>query len=131
MNSTLDQQKFIKLILHPGHGKCGSSSIQDFLYSNIDKLKKLGMCVVDRNFRFIFETQKSSSELQPPTSYFKKLIYENKDIASFEERLNKVLEQARESNCKAVLLSADYLSHLKEGRKIHEILASHWRWFCI
>ena len=128
MNSTLDNPKSIKLILHPGHGKCGSSSIQSFLYSNINELKNLNIYVPDRNFRFFFETQKSSLELYAPVLYFKKLIDEN-NIASFERRLNEVLEQARESNCKGIIISAENLGNgrgISQGRKIHEILASRF-----
>lgn len=118
----------MKLILHPGHGKCGSSSIQTFLYSKISELNKLGIYLPDPNFRFSFEIEKSSLEKQTPLWYFKRLMDED-NMESFEERLNQVLEKAHKSNCKMILISAENLGNIRgitKGRKIHEILASHF-----
>lgn len=128
MNSQLDQEKSIKLILHPGHGKCGSSSIQSFLYSNADTLKNMGVYLPDQTFRFFFEDQKASLKSGIPLWYFKELIDENK-IASFELRLDKVLEKAKQSNCNTIIISAENLGNqrgISQGRKIHEILASRF-----
>ena len=38
------------LILHPGHTKCGSSSIQKYLYDNRTTLEEKGYAVPDRFF---------------------------------------------------------------------------------
>lgn len=128
MNNTLENQKSIKLILHPGHGKCGSSSIQSFLRSNINNLQKLDIHMPNQDFRFSFEQQKLSTKLNTPLWYFKNLLDHN-DIDSFERRLKEVLKQATESNCKGIIISAENLSNVRgitKGRRIHEILASHF-----
>lgn len=128
MNCTLDQPTNIKLILHTGHDKCGSSSIQSFLYSNFDELNKQGVYLPDRNFKFSFETSKTDFELQSPIFYFKELIERN-DFISFENRLREVLNKAKISNCKAILISAENLSNgnaIRKGKQIHEILAYYF-----
>lgn len=123
-----DKNKSVKLILHPGHNKCGSSSIQSFLYSNIDELAKQGVYLPDRDFKFLFEAQKSQLNLQSPIFYLQKIIEQN-NFSYFEKRVSAVLNKAEESNCKAIIISAENLSNgsgVKKGRKIHEILASYF-----
>ncbi|MEL4897194.1 hypothetical protein [Crocosphaera sp. Alani8] len=118
----------MKLILHPGHGKCGSSSIQNFLYGNINKLEEKGAYLPDKDFYFSFEKNNILQNRKTPVLYFKKLI-DDDNIIAFERRLGEVLVKARETNCRKILISAENLGNMRgisEGRKIHEILASYF-----
>lgn len=126
----IDKPKSIRLIIHPGHDKCGSSFIQSFIYSNLDKLKEVGIYVSDKNFRFLFEAKprKSSFIWEQPLSYFSDIIYATQDTSLFEERLKNVLEAGKNSDCQAILISSETLKNIEEAtcQKIHKILAQYF-----
>lgn len=128
MSNDLNPTNSIKLIVHPGHAKCGSSSIQEFIYSNIHYLKHLNIYVPDKHFRFLFDTKKSQLEWQDPLLYFGNLIFSEKsDLKQFEERLKQVVEKAKQTNCQTILISSENLGSRNErARKIHETLASYF-----
>ena len=122
----------MRLILHPGHSKCGSSSIQSFIYSNIEQLKALKIYVPDANFRFLFEAEakKSLFKWNSPLVYFREFINDREDIFSLEERLQTILKNAHQSDCESILISSENLVnlHKKSGacRKIHKVLSSYF-----
>ncbi|ACK68801.1 hypothetical protein PCC7424_0333 [Gloeothece citriformis PCC 7424] len=140
MNTKLNGQKSIKLILHPGHGKCGSTSIQVFLHSNVDQLKTKRIYLPDSSFRFSFETEPKAEELPfktPkmkmygwPIYYFRDFLQNKKPLSLFEERIKKILEDAQKSDCEAIIISAENLVNIDKnngtGGKIHKILSSYF-----
>ncbi|ACK72790.1 hypothetical protein PCC7424_4426 [Gloeothece citriformis PCC 7424] len=130
MTTELNEKKSVRLILHPGHGKCGSSSIQSFIYSNVAQLEAQKIYVSDANFRFSFETEKSSLIWKFPLLYFRDLIDGRKDITVFEQRLKTIINEAKKSDCEAIIISSENLIGLDWGngscQKIHKILSQYF-----
>ena len=115
----------MRLVLHPGHGKCGSSSIQSFLYSNQDELERLGAWVSGENLVFRFEANPSFKEI-PPLAYFERFSGPKADMQSFRARLDEILEKATQNNCKLLIMSAENLSAAERFSEIHRTLASYF-----
>ena len=119
----------MQLIIHPGYAKCGSSSIQSFLYSNCQYLEDLGVYLPDKAFRFSFESNAEPLHLIPPNSYFEELITAQ-DWRAFETRLAQILAYAHEKKYKAILVSSELLGHecfLSSIQEIHKILSCYFR----
>ncbi len=91
------------LILHPGHGKCGSSSVQKFLYDNRAVLQDAGVAVPDRFLHFRFEKNCDFSVQQPAVSYLSKLANQGKS-SLLEKRLETAIENAEQSGITLLLL---------------------------
>ena len=99
--------------MHPGFGKCGSSSIQAFINNNIDKLKLSGIYV-------------SGEHIINWVPYFEQLI-ENNTIYSCENLFCLLKEKAKKNNCDTIIISAENLSNrntITKGKQIHDIIAS-------
>jgi hypothetical protein len=116
----------MELILHPGSGKCGSSSIQSFLYFNLENLETSNIWVADQEFKFRFEKE---SELQPfyksaPIFYFKNLAESQDGIEIFSNRLTEILDLANKNHCKTLLISAENLTDVVLTKKpgLHRVL---------
>ncbi|MCU0534588.1 MAG: hypothetical protein MUD14_11910 [Hydrococcus sp. Prado102] len=129
MSTESNQSNSIQLIVHSGHAKCGSSSIQKFIYSNIQYLKKLNTYIPDKNFRFLFDTKESLLQWEDPLHYFGDLIFDGtRDVQEFETRLKEIIEKAHQNNCKKIIISSENLGSLNaKSRKVHEALASHFK----
>jgi hypothetical protein len=97
----------LRLILHPGHPKCGSSSVQHALFSNIKPLKERGVIIPARR----------------PNRVFRQAC-ERQDFANLEEWLNDILDETRRAGGDTVVISAENLGvrrMVTEGRPIHEL----------
>ncbi|MDV3351554.1 hypothetical protein D0962_10330 [Leptolyngbyaceae cyanobacterium CCMR0082] len=119
----------MQLIIHPGYGKCGTSSIQAFLYSNLQYLEKTGIYLPDSNFNFSFERNVKSFNFSAPNPYFQDLITSRK-ISVFEKRIKQVLSQAKKVQCKAILISSEVLGHewsFASAREIHAVFAKYFQ----
>lgn len=124
-------KKPIRLVLHPGHDKCGSSFIQSFIYSNRNTLEKHGVYVPDINFRFSFEKSSifRSANWCQPTPYFSEIIYGGSALSLFETRLKEALKAAsEEENCQTLIVSSETLKNIQEAgcQEIHRIFSKHF-----
>ena len=112
------------LILHPGHGKCGSSSVQKFLYDNRAVLQDGGVAVPDRFLHFRFEKNCDFSVQQPVVSYLADLADQGK-YSLLEKRLEKAIENAERSNIHTFIISAENLSS-RPTRFLHDIFSKYF-----
>jgi len=118
------------LILHPGHSKCGSSSIQNALYTQSGHLEKQGVYLPDSKFQFQFEETKAQAKFTYPLMFFKDVYEGTIELSQFQERLETVLQQAADSDCKSIIISAEnlsLLSRIPRNHQIHEILAASFQ----
>jgi hypothetical protein len=102
-----------RLVLHPGHPKCGSSSIQHALFSNIESLRERGVIIPARR----------------PNRVFMQACL-RQDFADLEKWLNDILAQTRRAGGDTVVISAENLGvrrMVTEGRPIHEKLFKCFR----
>jgi hypothetical protein len=122
----------IELVLHPGHSKCGSTSIQRAVQRNRKELEKQGVFFPDGNFLFSFDKNCEFKE-DTPRRYFKNIIQSptqkelSRNLMLFSSRLDEVLDSALKNNIKKIIVTAENLvNDLSNGvgKKIHEILAS-------
>lgn len=112
------------LILHPGHGKCGSTTIQQFLYDNRAALEEKGCAVPDRLFRFRFERNCDFSVAQPAVRYLAD-INKKGNFSQLKKRLEKSIENARKTDIHTFILSAENLSGFHTG-PLHEIFSEYF-----
>ena len=114
----------MNLILHPGHPKCGSSSIQKFLYDNRATLEAKGYALPDRFFHFGFEKNSDFSIALPPVQFFAR-IYGQGDYAALENRIVNVIASARTSDVHTIILSAENVSGFPTG-PIHALFSKYF-----
>jgi len=113
----------VKLILHPGHFKCGSTTIQDFLSINLHALEEKGIGIVNQDIEIGEPKDKSWSK---PYEYFEKMIFENKTLGDFQKKLVKLKQVANESKYHTIILSEERLSDRRtlDGTiQVHEAIA--------
>lgn len=110
----------MKLILHPGHAKCGSTTIQRFLRVNRDLLFKNDVLVPDLNFRFPGERGFVVNS-ESPRKFFREIM-ESVDLSKLVERLNFL---KRSHPDKTLLISAENLTVALAGigKGIHSLLS--------
>jgi len=102
-----------RLVLHPGHPKCGSSSIQHAMYSNIEALKQRGVIV----------------PAQRPNRVFMRACL-RQDFTGLEEWLDQILAETRREGGNTVLISAENLGvrrMVTEGLAIHRLFHRRFR----
>lgn len=114
----------MNLILHPGHGKCGSTSIQRFLYEHRAAFEKNGYAVPDRFFHFRFEKNCDFSVALPASGYLSKINKEG-SYFSFRKRIETALENARKSGIHTFIVSAENLANLP-NEPLHEIFSYYF-----
>jgi hypothetical protein len=118
----------MRLILHPGHPKCGSSTVQFAMYSNIDQLEREHVFVPNRRFEFSADGPVYRERLGNPVHYFES-IANAEHVASFEEKLVAALEAIRSAGGQKVIISAENLGNqpgITTRRPVHEVLARHF-----
>jgi len=123
----------MKLILHPGQPKCGSTTIQRAILRNRNKLEQQGIYFPDQQFRFSFE---ENCNLKADTSrlYYKKIHNAAdsqlaEELISFDKRVEEALHKAGKVGCHTVLISAENLINKvmqPSGDGIHEIFKKHF-----
>lgn len=114
----------MKLILHPGHPKCGSSSIQKFLHDKRVAFEEEGYAVPDRFFHFRFEKDCDFSVAQSTVEYLKE-IQNQGNFQALENRIRKSIRQAQNSNIHTFILSAEILSGV-HYRPFHKIFSKYF-----
>jgi len=115
----------INLVLHPGHSKCGSTTIQDFIYENRKVLLKRGVFIPDINFNFSGDSKYQFNLTQTPRAYFAKLQSGEIPLSDLEVKLDKLVESAEKLGCRRVVLSAENLINsigLPTTAGIHKLL---------
>ncbi len=119
----------ISLILHPGHGKCGSTSIQDAIYKQENWLREQGIYIPDSEFQFKFERKIGTATAYPPHRLFADLLAGKTNIQDFEQRLDQILSQAVNSDCKSLIISTERLSAKTSSfsNSCHQVLASKFQ----
>lgn len=118
----------MRLVLHPGHPKCGSSSIQFALYSNIDQLAEQGVFIPNRRFEFPADGRAYRERLGNPVHYFE-AISDTGTAAAFEDKLIASLAAIGSAGGQKVIISAENLGNqpgITTRRPVHEILARHF-----
>ncbi|MGY5449820.1 hypothetical protein ACVFI8_02545 [Agarivorans sp. MS3-6] len=117
----------VDLVLHPGHSKCGSTTIQNFLYKNRQKLKNRGAYLPDCNFNFPNDDEYKFHLTHTPRDYFAKIQGGELQISDLEGKLNSLVKNAQDNGCKRVIISAENLINGLAGkdsitRQIHRML---------
>lgn len=118
--------KRTKLFLHIGAGKCGSTTIQDFLARNAEKLRELGYLVPASDLTL------TGTVTGDHIWFFERLIAE--DAAASQEVLNRLLaiqETASGDIQRAILLSAENLSEPRGAERLFDLAARHFDIFII
>ena len=98
----------MKLILHPGHSKCGSSSIQQFLYDNKKVLLANGYAIPDLNLHFQFEKKADFSTSRPAVGYLA-LANKNKELPRLKTRLLAAIKNGKKAGIHTFIISAENL----------------------
>jgi len=112
------------LILHPGHGKCGSTSIQKFLYDNRAALEEKGYAVPDRFFHFRFERDCDFSVAQSAVNYLSE-VNKQGNLYLLDQRIGNAIENAQKSDIHTFILSAENLANSGAG-PLHEIFLKYF-----
>lgn len=90
----------MKVILHIGGSKCGSSAIQAYLRQNVSALADQGVAVPGKEMDF-------QSTVSGEQIWFFENAAGQKDIARIVAQVRAMLEQAKQDNKNAVIISAE------------------------
>lgn len=115
----------MELVLHPGHSKCGSTTIQDFLYLNRAKFRNRGVILPDCNFKFPFESDYKFHLTHTPRDYFAKIQSGEIPLSDLEVRLD-VLKASGSNEFRRIIISAENLINGIANtitKEIHQCLA--------
>lgn len=116
----------MRLILHPGHAKCGSTSIQKSIIVNRKLLESNGFIIPDPQMR-IRGDKGFNPNGETPRPFFRKMM-EERDTSELEAKLKRISNRAKKNN-KTVLISAENLVNglsNRVGESIHRLLASYF-----
>lgn len=103
----------VRLVLHPGHPKCGSSSIQEALRRNAAALEARGVFYPSRRPNRVFLQACASGDFGP-----------------VEDWLLGLLAEARRAGSDTLVVSSENLGVrqlVTGGRRLHEIFGRHCR----
>lgn len=134
----------IKLILHPGYPKCGSSAIQSLLYGNARLLRQQGIYLPNYQLDFSFMPlayqvgrlkqtghrakawiagHNNNPLFQVPISYLEGVI-DHQAYVPLERKLKAIVAAARQTHCHTLLLSAENLAGtIDRVERLHQVLA--------
>lgn len=118
--------KRTKLFLHIGAGKCGSTTIQQFLALNAQKLRELGYLVPASDLTL------TGTVTGDHIWFFERLI--GGDAAASQEVLNRLLairETAGGDIPYTILLSAENLSEPRGAERLFDLAARHFDIFVV
>jgi hypothetical protein len=132
-------KEFPPLVLHPGHGKCGSSSIQAEIYRRREQLESRGVFIPDGRLRFGFEPDSPRARRPPegadpggawyPVAYFRSLIEGRLVLSELERRLDEARARAAgERGVGRLLITSENLCRFQQGRtpELHRLIASRF-----
>ncbi|MDR9826766.1 hypothetical protein RCJ22_14230, partial [Vibrio sp. FNV 38] len=119
----------IELIIHPGHAKCGSTTIQDFLYNNRLELKKRGIFMPDSEFNFPGDKGYKINRTHTPRDYFEKVIRGEVDVEIIAKKLDTFLRSAEQNSCKKIIITAENLVNgigSKQQKSVHNVFSQRF-----
>lgn len=119
----------VDLVLHPGHSKCGSTTIQDFLYANREIFKKRGVFLPDLNFNFPCHDEYNFTFTHTSRDYFAQVQSGSISIDELSKKLDDLIKSAKELGCRRVIISAENLINgiaSKNTKAIHQLFADRF-----
>lgn len=110
----------MRIILHIGHPKCGSSTIQKFFANNWKELEQQHIGYIDANFELF------SREASPKTlvEYFRKIKEGSLSKATLKTDLEQVLIQAEQKSLNTIVISAENLADIYFSDLLGPLIAS-------
>lgn len=112
----------MRLILHPGHSKCGSTSIQKSLLKNRAALEEKGVLVPDPQMRV--KGEKGFNPVgETPRPFFKRVM-DASDASELKYRVEEITRFAGASDRTLVISAENLVNRLKSpaGEKVHHAL---------
>ncbi|WP_137222066.1 hypothetical protein [Shewanella sp. MEBiC00475] len=116
----------VDLVLHPGHSKCGSTTIQDFLYANRELFRSRGIFLPDLNFNFPCHDEYQFQLTHTPRDYLARVQSGEVDISELSKKIDDLINKAEEMGCRRVIISAENLINAitsKMTSAIHQLFA--------
>jgi len=115
----------VRLILHPGMPKCGSSSIQASLILNLQILRQNNVFILDKKFRIRDSVAKSEPHGIPYSIIFECLDGE-KNLELEIRECCRLIKENYHIDSFDLILSSEVLSFIKtvHGHSFHEILSN-------
>ncbi|WP_251978717.1 hypothetical protein [Salinicola avicenniae] len=113
----------MKLFLHPGHAKCGSTSIQRAIVRNRQVLADQGIIVPDHHLRLPGEAG-FEARAETPRDLFRRLKASG-DLGELEKRLQVWRKTPSLRDVTLVISAENLINHLMQpiGRQLHGLLA--------
>ncbi|MEP3349832.1 MAG: hypothetical protein ABJN96_07750 [Marinomonas sp.] len=116
----------VDLVLHPGHSKCGSTTIQNFLYKNKEKFQNRGVFFPDLNFNFPCHEDYQFHLTHTPRDYLAKVQSGEVAIEVLSKKIDDLLAHAEDMGCRRVIVSAENLINGISGgitSSIHQLFS--------
>jgi hypothetical protein len=115
----------MRLIIHPGHAKCASTSIQDNLFGNHVLLSSAGHYLVNDDL-LINHNNNPSWKPVPPVKIFSRLLDGLLNFTYFETHLIALESIATQINANSVIITSEVLCRTNnaEIKRIHESLST-------
>ncbi|WP_462169259.1 hypothetical protein [Pseudoalteromonas lipolytica] len=116
----------VALVLHPGHSKCGSTTIQDFIYKNRQVFRARGVFLPDLNFNFPHHEDYNFNLTHTPRDYLAKVQSGDVNINELSEKIDGLIDNAKVIGCRRVIISAENLINgiaSKNTKAIHQLFA--------
>lgn len=120
----------VALVLHPGHSKCGSTTIQDFIYANREVFKNRGVFLPDLNFNFPCHKDYNFNLTHTPRDYFARVQSGDVSVTDLEKKIDELINSAEQNGCRRVIISAENLINgiaSKNTKAIHKLLAKKFK----
>lgn len=116
----------MKLFLHPGHAKCGSTSIQRAIIRNRVPLARRHIIVPDQQLRMPDEKD-FNPRIETPREFFRQLMERN-DTRPLAARLSAWRETSRWRDSTILISAENLINHLVGpiGQRIHGLLAEYF-----
>ncbi len=114
----------MKLLLHPGHSKCGSTSIQEWVKRNLRALGKNGIAVPSSDCSLASSSRRARTTTYP---YLRRCA-ESRDMTGFERDFRSLVEEASKRHS-TLLWSDEFLTDPRvqdEPCRIHQIVSEHF-----
>lgn len=116
----------MKLVLHPGHSKCGSTTLQKAIIKNRKLLEGRGYIIPDPQLRTQGDPGFNPNG-ETPRPFFRHVM-EKQDISSLQEKLETIKKKYADQDV-SVLISAENLVNQlsnSSGLKIHQTIFKYF-----
>lgn len=118
----------MELVLHPGHSKCGSTTIQDFLYINRVKFRDRKVILPDCNFKFPYEDDYQFHLTQTPRDYFAQIQNGTVPLSDLEDKLDSLMEKGANEYRRIIISAENLINGIANTvtKNIHECFAKRF-----